>query len=177
MLLCLKMQFSGCFKQFLHICGSTTQYVQLKVKFLKNAKDVMEHVLIQIQFAHWSVNLAAAVWMIPWCMRANASLQMNVPNCLVSVVQTHGRMRQDCCSLQSCYAKMQLLVVFNNSFHVSEAQLRVRYSLNAKDVMERANNHLYPAPRSVYPAVAVQMAWWLMRANASLKPWVDPIAR
>ena len=72
---------------------------------------------------------------------------------------------------------MQFLVVFKNSFHVSGAQLRVRYSPNAKNVMERVSNHLYPAPRSVYPAVAVQMAWWFMRANASLKRTVVSIVQ
>ena len=50
------------------------QYAQLKARYGKNAKDVMEHVRSPIHHVHWSVNPAVAVQLAQWCMRADASL-------------------------------------------------------------------------------------------------------
>ena len=54
------------------------QNVQLKARHTRSAKDAMEHVRIQIQFVLQSVNLAAAVTIIPSCMKANAFMLMSV---------------------------------------------------------------------------------------------------
>ena len=94
--------------------------------------------------------------MILWYIRANASLQMNVPNCLVSYSYAYAWSNETrLLFIPVMLCKMQLLAAFNKSFHMfldhTECPIEGQVFSECKGCDGTCEQPLVPCPKICLP--------------------------